>query len=309
MRERDLIATYFAPLTAGEPGSFSLTDDAAQLTPPPGQQLVFTTDSVIEGVHVPLGASPQQMARKLVRRNLSDLAAMGAQPWRYLLNLHLPSACDDAWLAAFAQTLADEQAQFGMVLAGGDTSRGGERAHLTLTCVGLNDGAALTRGGAMEGDDIYVSGTLGDAALGLAMLQQKITPHAHCLDRYDTPQPRLALGRALRGIAQACMDISDGLLLDMARLCATSQVGATLQRELLPLSHAAQQLADMPGFWDYVLSGGDDYELLFTAPQSARETLREMHVQRIGSVVSGSAVRVLNGDGTDVTPDAKGWEY
>lgn len=308
MRERDLIAQFFAPLSATEPGSFNLTDDAAQLTPPPGCALVITTDSVIEGVHAPLGATPQQLAQKLVRRNLSDLAAMGATPWRYFLNLHLP-VLDETWLAAFSETLRREQEQFGMVLAGGDTSRGGAHTHLTMTCIGLNDGPALTRSGAMVGDDLYVSGTLVDAALGLAMLQQKIPTDAFCVARYERPEPRLELGSMLRGIATACMDISDGLLLDLSRICAASKVGAQLQRDALPLSPAAQRLKTTAGFWDFVLSGGDDYELLFTAPVSARGALASYPVTRIGQIVAGKTVRVLDETGADITPTHQGWEY
>ena len=156
MGERTRIAQYFAPLAATEPGSFSLTDDAAVLTLPPGKQLVITTDSVIEGIHVLLAATPQQFAQKLMRRNLSDLAAMGAMPWRYSLNLHTPATLDDAWFAAFTAALAEEQQHFGCVLAGGDSTTGGVLIHATMTCFGLLDAAPLRRHAARVAEDVYV---------------------------------------------------------------------------------------------------------------------------------------------------------
>jgi thiamine-monophosphate kinase len=303
MAERSRIATYFAPLTRGEPGSLNLTDDAALLTPPFGTTLVVTTDSVIEGIHVLPGATPQQFAQKLVRRNLSDLAAMGATPWRYFLNLHTTSAVDDAWVAAFAAALEAEQTHFSMVLAGGDSTSGGEHIHTTLTCLGLLEVAALTRNGAQIGDDVYVGGTLGDAALGLAMLQGKLPPHDAAIAAYHRPEPQLALGQKLRGIATACMDISDGLLADAQAIAAASNVQIALDSEALPLSEAARGVPD-DARWNAVLSGGDDYVLLFTAPSSARAMLTEL-ATRIGAVVPGEGVLL---DGATVV-EPGGYEH
>lgn len=302
MAERDRIAHYFAPLSQEEPGAFNLTDDAALL-----ESLVYTTDSVIEGIHVMPGSTAAQVARKLVRRNLSDLAAMGARPWRYLLNLHTPSSLPDVWFADFAATLREEQERFGMVLAGGDSTTGGNVVHATLTCIGRTDGTVLRRNNAQAGDDVYVSGTLGDAALGLHILKQndfKVRGEhaAHLIDRYETPQPRLELGAKLHGIASACMDISDGLLSDAERMAQASGVQFALECELLPLSKAAQE-AGVPAL-QAALHGGDDYELLFTAPVSAREALEEMGVTRIGTVRKGSGLLL---DGKEVV--SQGWEY
>lgn len=305
MREGAIISRFFAPLASAEPGSFALTDDAAILTPPAGAQLVVTTDSVIEGVHVLPSATPAQYARKLVRRNLSDLAAMGATPWRYLLNLHLPVA-NESWLTEFANTLRAEQEQFGMVLAGGDTTLGGERVHLTLTCLGLNDAAPLRRNGAQVGDAIYVSGTIGDAALGLQLLLEQASTDPFLVERYHTPTPRLSLGTALRGKASAALDCSDGLLKDLSRLCTASGVGAVIQREAIPLSDAARALHSRPDFWNCVLTGGDDYELIFTAPAIAA---LPAGVTRIGSITATQGVRVDDARGADVTPAQSGWEY
>lgn len=283
--EQRRIARYFAPLAMGEPGSAQLTNDGATLTPPPGSTLVFTTDSVIEGVHVFAAASPQQFAQKLVRRNLSDLAAMGAMPWRYLLNIHLPESwatgdAGDQWLADFASALQQEQTHFGMILIGGDSTCSGAHIHTTMTCIGLLQGAALQRNTAQAGDDIYVSGTIGDAALGLRLLQRNIAAAipdeaaAFLIDRYHLPQPRIALGQALHGIATSAMDISDGLLADMAQIERASQVEMVVDQAQIPLSAAAQQwLQHDPSLWQVILHGGDDYELLFTAPAIARERI------------------------------------
>jgi thiamine-monophosphate kinase len=296
MGERTRIARYFAPL-APDAGSFSLTDDAAVLAAPAGFSLVITTDSVIESVHVLAAATPQQFATKLVRRNLSDLAAMGAQPWRYTLNLHTPHGIADEWFAKFSAALVAEQSQFGMVLIGGDSTSAPHAAiHATMTCFGLLDGAPLRRNGAQVGDDIYVSGTIGDAALGLLMLQQKLPSDPALIARYHTPQPRLALGSSLHGIATSAMDISDGLLADTAQLCSASDVGAIIHRDAIPLSPAAQQAVA----WQAILNGGDDYELLFTAPTSARDTIAELaaslalQLTRIGEITAGNEVVLVD---------------
>jgi thiamine-monophosphate kinase len=322
MRERDIIANYFVPLASAEPGAFALRDDAAVLDVPSGQQLVITTDSVIEGVHVLPHASPQQFAQKLMRRNLSDLAAMGAAPWRYTLNLRVPRETPDAWFAAFAQTLNDEQQQFGLVLAGGDTTLGGDHVHLTLTAMGLVDGPALTRRGAREGDIIFVSGTIGDAALGLTMLQDDAHADGPWVERYHRPQPRLALGKALRSKATSALDCSDGLWLDLQRLCDASGVGALVELEQVPLSAATRQLLDAApdadsrsALWQMLVTGGDDYELIFTAPASMAQELQEMarftgtSITAIGTVTEAPTLHYRDARGTHAFSLQSGWEY
>lgn len=164
MAERARIARYFAPLTAGEPGSFHLHDDAAALDVPPGKKLIVTTDSVIVGTHIVAGAKPTQIATKLMRRNLSDLAAMGAAPWRYTLNAHTIPGLPDAWFADFAAALAVEQSRYGLVLVGGDSTSGPGPIHMGMTCFGLAE-KILLQSGARMGDALYVSGTIGDASL------------------------------------------------------------------------------------------------------------------------------------------------
>lgn len=321
MHEQDIIARLFAPLSAGEPGGFSLTDDAAVLTPPNNHRLVVTTDSVIQGVHVLPNATPEQYAVKLLRRNLSDLAAMGAMPWRYFLNLRVPRDTDDAWLLSFAAALKREQDHFRIILAGGDTTLGGDCVHLTLTALGLTDQAPLTRAGAQPGDLVYVSGTIGDAALGLALLEAG-EDSGECVERYHAPQPRLAVGKALRGIASAALDCSDGLLKDLARLCEASKVGVQMELAQVPVGSMASQLLAQPDnyearstIWQTLITGGDDYELIFTAPPEHAPDLQEMakflHVPltAIGFITADTKLCYRDEVGEHAFTAAAGWDY
>lgn len=320
MREHARIARFFAPLAAAEPGSFNLADDTAVLTPPAGKKLAVTTDSVIQGIHVPDYATPEQMARKLMRRNLSDLAAMGAKPWRYFLNLHTPTAMNDGWFDTFARTLQEEQQRFGLVLAGGDTTAGKGPVITTMTCLGLLDAVPLLRQGTAVGDALYVSGTIGDAAFGLAIAQHELEVDAiervWFTERYFAPEPRLALGQGLRGIASSVIDCSDGLLADAARLAELNRVRVMIERDAIPLSPATQALVVQDGGrWETIVSGGDDYELIFTAPWSANERVEKLAVSldlfltRIGSVVAGSGIALLDTTGKELKIGARGWEY
>ena len=317
MAEKGRIARFFAPLTAGEQGAFNLTDDAAILNVPAGHQLVITTDSVIESIHVLADATAQQFAQKLVRRNLSDLAAMGTKPWRYSLNIHTPHHVGDDWFVEFAATLAAEQKAFDMVLIGGDSTSGGHAIHTTLTCFGLlKTGTGLRRNSAQAGDDLYVSGTIGDAALALQLLQQNGSAPQSFFNRYHRPEPRLNLGLALHGLASAAIDISDGLVADVHALCAASGVGATLETLRIPLSPMLQQLVenDAP-IWDLILTGGDDYELAFTAPETSRAALQQLSAKldlaltRIGHITEEKEVRVVDKSGTIIPITHGGWEH
>jgi thiamine-monophosphate kinase len=316
MGEHDRIARFFAPLTMAEPGAFNLTDDAAALDVPHGKRLVITTDSVIEGIHVLPGATPAQIAQKLMRRNLSDLAAMGATPWRYSLNLHTPHGLADDWFAAFADMLHAEQERFGLVLIGGDSTSGGDAVHATLTCYGLSDGPLLTRAGARAGDDLYVSGTIGDAALALEWLQHGQDAPEALSARYHAPEPRLALGRALRGMATAALDISDGLVADAVQLCRTSNLSATILRDAIPLSDDARaMLHNQPELWQQVVAGGDDYELCFSAPANQRDALDALAttlalpLTRIGTLQVGSGVTLVDANGVPIALANVGWSH
>ena len=310
MGERDFIAQMLVPL-ANNAAARGLADDAAVWTPPLGRDLVFTHDVLACGVHYLPGDPPSDIAWKLLAVNLSDLAAMGAAPCGVLLGLGMSAAEDDAWRADFTAGLGRALAHFGVALWGGDTVSGLAAAVLGLTAVGsVEPGTALARSGAQVGDAVWVSGTIGDAGLGLAVARGDAAPDAGLLKRFRRPEPRLALGRALVGVARAAMDVSDGLLIDADRLARASGVGLAIDLGAVPLSGAAR--ARCPGLADRVAltTAGDDYELLFTAPAGvdvaavAGRTL----VTRIGAVVAGEGVRLTDGD-RDVTPARLGWEH
>jgi thiamine-monophosphate kinase len=310
------IARRLRPL-ATAPGALGLVDDAALLDPRPGMQLVLTKDAMVAGVHFLEGDPPGQIAQKLLRVNLSDLAAMGAVPIGYLLALARPRDVEDDWLAAFCAGLAADNATFDISVLGGDTVSTPGPLTLSLTAIGeVPKGLALLRGGAKTGDDIWVSGTLGDAALGLAVLQGALDVaepvRAHLVERYRLPRPRLALGQALRGLAHAAIDISDGLLADLGHIGETSGVGAEIRPDLLPLSAAANGL---PGAQDAALAGGDDYELLFTAPPSQRDAVDglaqklALPLTRIGAMQATPGIRVLDAAGAEIHPGRTGWQH
>jgi thiamine-monophosphate kinase len=312
--EFEFIARRLRPL-ATSPGALGLVDDAALLDGRSGMQLVLTKDAMVAGVHFLADDPPGQVAQKLLRVNLSDLAAMGARPIGYLLAVARPPAIEDDWLAAFCAGLADDNAAFGIALLGGDTVSTPGPLTLSLTAIGeVPTGEALLRAGARLGDDIWVSGTLGDAALGLAVLQGGLDVakkvRAHLIGRYRLPQPRLALGQALRGLAHAAIDISDGLLADLGHIVETSGLGAEIRVDLLPTS-----ASDLPGVRDEALSGGDDYELLFTAAKSQRDAIEQLvrkldvPLTRIGEMQAAPGVRALDASGAEIRPKRTGWQH
>lgn len=314
--EFELIAELFAPLAA--PGGFGLTDDAAVIAPPAGSDVVVTTDMMVSGVHFLPDDPPDLVARKLLRVNLSDLAAMGSAPHGYALGLSLPPEIDDAWLRAFAAGLSADQREFGFALLGGDTTATPGPLTLSLTAFGFApSGRLLRRSGAHPGDAVYVSGTIGDAALGLRALRgELVDPDGFLATRYRLPRPRLALGSALPGVASAGLDVSDGLVADLGHLCVASGAGAVIEAPLVPLSSQARRELDRdPALIEAVLAGGDDYELVFSVP-SARIAMLEAHVlgtdvnvTRIGTIVAGEGVRVIDGSGRDVTPRRPGFRH
>lgn len=308
--EFEAIAEFFAPLAGNGAPAFELTDDAAVYTPPPGQALVLTKDAMVEGVHFLPTDPPDLVARKLLRVNLSDLAAMGAEAVGYLQATAVRPADAASWLKAFARGLAEDQAIFGCRLWGGDTTSTPGPITLSLTAIGLTPpGAALRRNGARLGDLIAVTGTIGDSALGLLARRGELeglgaAALAYLKGRYLLPEPRLAVGKCLRGVAHAALDVSDGLVADMAHICQTSGVGAQIRLADIPLSPAARaaithdprRLAD--------IFKGDDYELLFTIPPAKAAELHAIApktgvpITLIGEVVEGSAVRLFNADGS-----------
>ena len=318
--EFERIDRYFKPLAAEFEGSLELSDDAALLPVPPGETVVVTTDAMVEGVHYLAGEDPGRVARKALRVNLSDLAAMGARPLAYLLTTALPGSVDDDWLAAFAAGLGDDQERYGIHLAGGDSVSTPGPATISVTAFGaVPEGLEIRRSGARPGDRVWVSGTIGDGALGLlaARGELKTLSLAHreyLAGRYYMPSPRLALGERLRGIASAAADVSDGLLGDLGHICAASGVGATLMAERVPQSPAVQAAAVDPKSRVLAWAGGDDYELLFTAAADATAAVNliareiDLPVTCIGEVVSGSDATMLDAAGNPVAlPPA--WQH
>jgi len=310
MGEFDLIARHFTrPVRRAALG---VGDDCALLAPRPGMQLAVTSDMLLEGRHFFPDVDPEALGHKALAVNLSDLAACGAEPLAFTLALALPEA-DDAWLAAFARGLLALADQHGCELVGGDTTRG--PLAICITAFGeVPAGQALLRSGAQVGDDLYVSGTLGDARLALEALQGRIAlPEAllaRARQRLERPNPRVALGLRLRGLASSAIDLSDGLAGDLGHVLRASGVGARLMAEkILELIAIKPYLSSADGQFesDFLLqcavSGGDDYELAFTAPPAARAAVTEAArqaatpVTRIGQVEAAPGLRVVDAAG------------
>ena len=315
--EDRLIARHFAPL-ARHPGAFGLIDDAAALTPPSGHDLVVTTDAIVGGVHFFPDDLADAVARKALRVNLSDLAAKGARPLGFLLSIALPEDIDDGWLGQFAAALGADAERFGCPLLGGDTDRTPGPVTISIAAFGtVPHGTMVLRSGAKPGDRIVVTGTIGDAALGLVLRRD---PHAaarwgldpalveHLRRRYLVPEPRNAIADALRRHAHGAMDVSDGLAGDLAKMCRASHVTATVEVARVPLSEAARgALAGEPGLLEAVLTGGDDYEVLASVAESEVGILAaDAAAAGIGTTVIGTFeagdghARFLDGAGTQV---------
>jgi thiamine-monophosphate kinase len=315
-----LIRRFFAPLAG--PGGLELRDDAAVLDIKPGRSLVVTVDAVIAGVHFLPDDPADLVARKALRVNLSDLAAMAAEPLGYLIAAALPGATDEAWLEAFASGLRSDQREFSIVLLGGDTTATTGPLTLAVTALGtVETGRALLRRGARPGDRIHVSGTIGDGAFGLKALRGEAGSVAegdrqYLIDRYRLPQPRLALGRKLAGLASAAIDVSDGLAADLGHICDASGVGAVVWAERVPLSAPARAvIAAGSGNLAAALTGGDDYELLFTIDPGRAAALKEvceelrLPVTEIGEVVSAGPVRVIGPGGKELALGPGGYRH
>lgn len=315
MDEFDLIEQCFKPLAHGFPGSLNLTDDAAVFSVPNGFELVATTDAMSEGVHFIGNEDPSLIARKLLRTNLSDLAAMGAKPMCYLIAGMLPKATKADWVKRFCEGLARDQKEFGVHVAGGDTIATLGPLCLSLTALGtVPTGKAIKRSTAKAGDTIFVSGTLGDSALGLASLRGQFKKlgkdDAEYLEqRYLLPQPRLWLGHQLLTVASSCMDISDGLVQDLGHICKASGVGAEIESKKIPVSEAASHaIALSPEHGISVLTGGDDYELLFTVPKEKLVAVPK-DCTAIGVIKAGKEVTVLDDKGKPMTLAHKGYSH
>jgi thiamine-monophosphate kinase len=290
-------------------------DDAAVLAVPPGQQLAAATDTLVEGVHFPLGTAPSDLGWKALAVNLSDLAAMGATPAWALLNLTLPAA-DAHFVDGFAEGFTQLARPYRLALVGGDTTRG--PLAITVSVFGfVPEGRALTRARAQAGDAVCVTGSLGDAA-GALHLPSRDSGQGErevLMARLNRPEPRIEAGLALRGAASACIDVSDGLMADLGHVARSSGVGIELELDQLPVSTALLQSFGAEQARAWALGGGDDYELAFTVPAAAvSRVLDELArigcgATCIGRVVKGEGVCVLDGRGEPVQPAHRGWEH
>ncbi|TFZ06615.1 thiamine-phosphate kinase [Ramlibacter henchirensis] len=325
MGEFELIDRFFRrarPAPRAVP--LGIGDDCALLAPAPGMQLAVSTDMLLEGRHFLSTVDPSRLGHKALAVNLSDLAACGARPVAFTLSLALPSV-DESWLEGFARGLFALADEHGCELIGGDTTRG--PLAISVTVFGeVPAGQALLRSGARAGDDLYISGTLGDARLALEVFRGALTAPAPVFElaraRMEQPTPRVALGQALRGVATSAIDVSDGLLGDLGHVLRGSNVGATVWAgSALPLLGVREKAGDPGDLPDearqleFVLAGGDDYELLFTAPQARREAVASAAaasatpVTRIGRIEAQPGLRVLDGQGREIRSSFASFEH
>ena len=309
--EFDLIARIRARVATRSDVVLGIGDDAALLAPPPGRQLVVTADTLNDGVHFPRGTSPADVGWKALAVNLSDLASMGAEPAWCTLSLSLPQS-DPAWIEGFLDGFLDLAGQHGIALVGGDTTRG--PLSIAVTAMGLVEpGRALRRDGARVGDEVWVTGTLGDAAGGLALLDREPVPALRA--RLDRPTPRVAAGRALAGIATACVDVSDGLLADLGHIASRSGVAAQVEVDALPMSETLRAAFDAATRTALQASGGDDYELCFTAPLEARagidavSTQLGLRITRIGRITAGEGVHPVDAQSQPWSSRRRGYDH
>jgi thiamine-monophosphate kinase len=317
LTEFDLIARYFMrPSHHARRAALGIGDDCALLSPSPGMQLAISSDMLVEGRHFFQHAHPIELGHKCLAVNLSDLAAMGAAPVAFTLALSLPAA-NEEWLAGFSKGLFMLADEHGCELIGGDTTKG--PLNICITIFGeLPFGQALRRDAAQAGDELWISGTLGDARLALAGYRQEIVLDSATIEaaalRLHAPTPRIGLGTALRGIAHAAIDISDGLIGDLGHILNRSAVGATLHADALPagptLAQQSQQIRRR-----FTLAGGDDYELCFTAAPAQRDAVMAaaqaagIPVTRVGSIDADAGLRVIDGDGNPLDLQLQSFDH
>ena len=319
--EFDLIRRYFTDKQSNRADvNLTIGDDAALLQPPSGQSLVVSVDTLVSGVHFPENTSPEAIAHKALAVNLSDMAAMGAEPSWFTLAITLPGV-DEIWLTQFSKGLFALAREFNVQLVGGDTTRSSPHGPLSITIQMMGfvpEGEALTRSGAVAGDSIYVTGSLGSAAAGLQVKQGILNPPAsianQLLEKLERPQPRVAVGLALRGLANAAIDISDGLAADLGHILTASNVGADISIEKLPLSDAFQSLM-LTGGWQLAASAGDDYELCFTVNKfNEKEILKkftslECSCTKIGTISAQTGLRWFDKSDSEQVLSLTGYDH
>lgn len=313
--EFDLIARHFT--RPARNAVLGVGDDCALVSVSHGMDLAVSTDTLVSGTHFFPDVDPETLGHKALAVNLSDMAAMGAMPYWSTLALTMPEV-NDEWLAKFSKGFFDLAEEFNVSLIGGDTTRG--PLSLTVTIMGeVPAGAALRRSGARVGNDIWVSGNLGDAALAVAHRKGRIKltegDYMEVAMRLYEPTPRVSLGQALRGLATSAIDISDGLLGDLAHICALSKVGAVVEGDRLPVSETGAKYVDSRAGLTAVVAGGDDYELCFTAPAGARDSIEDLvnmlgvPLSRIGEIRAGRGVSLVAADGRPISVDAEGFDH
>lgn len=313
--EFDLIAKYFRPLAGAE--GLKLVDDASCVSPPPGMDLIVTKDLLVEKIHFVGDEAPSSIAEKALAVNLSDLAAKGAKPLHYWLGLALPKQAEESWVADFTAGLKRSQDKFGISLAGGDTTASPGPVIVSITAAGVvPKGRMIKRAGARPGDLVFVSGTLGDAALGLKSVQGELPTVGMFVDRYRHPEPRVALGQALVSLATACADVSDGLLADLGHICEASGVGAEVRQVELPISVKAEEvLAENMGLWPCVFAGGDDYELVFTVKEADTPKIDMISEQLnirlscIGRIIDSLGCHLVDKEGKLMQTSKTGYQH
>lgn len=316
MNEFDLIERYFMKDLGGYGVSLGVGDDCALLQPPVAKSLAVSMDTLVGGNHFPKNADPELIAERCVRVNVSDLAAMGAEPLWYSLGLTIPSA-DKHWLEGFSRGLFQAANLYNCVLIGGDTTRG--PLSITLQMFGAVPlESALTRGGAKPGDAVYVTGYVGDGAAAVAVIKQELqvgkAAFNYFMSHYYRPTPRIAEGQLLRGLASAAVDVSDGLMADLGHICKASGVGAAIDLERIPVSEALKKLATQEQMVKWALSGGDDYQLCFTVPEEKAEQLgryieqEKIAATQIGEIIRGNDVTCLN-QGKIVKVEKTGFQH
>lgn len=312
-----LIRQFFAKPIHRPDIAVGIGDDAAIVVPPADHGLAVTTDTLVAGVHFAQTVAAADLGYKALAVNLSDLAAMGAVPQWFTLALTLPSA-DEAWVGGFAEGLFDIAEKYRIALVGGDTTRG--PLAVTITAMGsVPVAAGARRSGARAGDDIYVTGRLGDAALGLAHLEGRVALAPHeaviCMDRLLRPEPRIMAGLALRGLVSSMIDCSDGFAADLGHILDASEVGAEVRLASLPVSGPVRRVCESRGDWTLPLAGGDDYELIFTAAASQRREIAALvdaldcPITWVGSIRSGSGLDIYDPDGNSVPLAHSGYRH
>jgi len=318
LNEFELIQRYFWRQTVvRQDVAIAIGDDAAVIDIPAGYQLVVSTDVLVEGVHFPSDAAAQAIGHKALAVNLSDMAAMGAEPAWFTLNLSLPDV-DENWLEAFCRGMFDLAGEYNVQLIGGDTVKGPRTIGIQINGL-VPTGQALTRSGAASGDYIYVTGTLGDAALALAHHQGKLTltedEQQKVSSRLHTPEPRVRIGQGLRGIANSAIDISDGLAADLGHILEMSKVGARLNMPDIPLSSVYRTHFEVAGGYATAVGFGDDYELCITVPGDKTDKLESIGLELgcrfylIGEIESEAGIRWITADGERWEPPSHGYSH